>query len=112
MIQGFVPPFRKVRQFHLDEFQPSPFLGINNITVPVKKDGRWDWWLTAEETSYENASTAYFNDSSDNSILDAEGNACGIIFIPSIESTFDNDHIHVFNDLKSDTYTDTWYQSW
>ena len=31
--------------------------------------------------------------------MDPEGNACGIITIHSIESTFDNDHIHVLHDL-------------
>ena len=39
------------------------------------------------------------NDIVDNSILYAEGNACGIIAIISIEITFDNYHIHVLHDL-------------
>ena len=45
-----------------------------------------------------NASIAYFNDSVDNSTMDFEGNACGIIAIPIIESAFDNDHIQVLHD--------------
>ena len=31
--------------------------------------------------------------------MGAEGNTCGIISIPIIESTFDNDHIHVLHIL-------------
>ena len=31
------PSSRKVKQGHLDEFQFSPFIVINNITVPVKE---------------------------------------------------------------------------
>ena len=31
--------------------------------------------------------------------MDAEINACGIIAIPSIESNFDKDHIHVLHDI-------------
>ena len=48
----------------------------------------------------KNISITYFNDSIDNSILDAEGNACGIIAIPITESNFDNDYIHVLHYLK------------
>ena len=48
-----------------------------------------------------NDSLNYFNDSVDNSIIDSEGNACGIIAIPIIESAFDNDYIHVFHDLPN-----------
>ena len=51
------------------------------------------------ETSCKNTSIAYFSVSIDNNILDSEVNACCIIAIPSIESTFDNDHIHVLHDL-------------
>ena len=47
----------------------------------------------------KNALTTYFNDSVDDSILDAEGDACGIISIPSIEITFENYHIHVLHYL-------------
>ena len=93
------PPYRTVRQCHLDEFLPSPVLGINNIIVPVKKGSRLYVWLTTEGESYKNASITYFNDSVDNSIMDAEVNACGIIAIPSIEVTFENDHINVLHDL-------------
>ena len=46
-----------------------------------------------------NALTTYFNDSVDNSIIDAEINAYGIIARPRIESTFENEHIHVLHDL-------------
>ena len=84
---------------YLDEFQPSPFIGINNITVTVKKGSRLYWWLTTEEKFWKNASITYFNKIIDNIILDAEGNACGIIAIPSIEITFDNYHIHLLHDL-------------
>ena len=48
--------------------------------------------------SCKNAPITYFNDSVDNSILDAEGNVYGIISIPSIESTFENGHINVLYD--------------
>ena len=34
-MQGFYHSYRKVIKCHLDKFQPSPFLRINNITVPV-----------------------------------------------------------------------------
>ena len=93
------PYSRTVRKFYLYSFQTSPFLGINNITVPVKKGSIWYVWLPAEETRCNNNSTTYFNDSSDNSNLEAERNACGIIAIPIIESNFYNDHIHVLHDL-------------
>ena len=67
--------------------------------------GRWYGWLTAGETSCKNASINYFNYKVDNSILYAEGNACGIISIPIIERNFDNDHINVLHDLpKQYTY--------
>ena len=36
----------------------------------------------------------------DNSILNDEGNACGIISIPMIEIPFDNDYIHVLHDTE------------
>ena len=39
-------------------------------------------------------------DSVDNSILDAEDTACGVFTIPSIEITYDNDYIHVLNDVS------------
>ena len=39
------------------------------------------------------------HDSGDNGILDDEGNACGIIAIPSIKSTFYNEHIYVLHYL-------------
>ena len=39
------------------------------------------------------------NDSIDNSILDSEVNKCGIISIPIIDITFDNEQIHVFHDI-------------
>ena len=37
--------------------------------------------------------------SGDNSIMYAEVNTCGIIAIPRIDITFDNDHIHLLNYL-------------
>ena len=55
--------------------------------------------LIAEKKSYKNASTTYFNDIGDKIILDAEGNSCVIIAIPSIKRTFYNDHIHVLYDI-------------
>ena len=36
----------------------------------------------------------------DNIIFYTEGNACGIIAIPVIETTLENDYIHVFHDLS------------
>ena len=56
-------------------------------------------WLTTGETICKNALITYFNDSVNNSILYAEGNAYDIIAIPTIERTFDNDHIHVLHDI-------------
>ena len=93
------PSSRTVRQCDLDEFQQYPFLGINNITAPVKKGSRRYDWLNTEETISNNYSITYINDSVDNSILDAEGNACGIIAIPIIQSAFDNDYVHALHDL-------------
>ena len=81
-------------------FNPLPFLKNMNITVPIQKGGRWYVWLNAVVKSFNNASITYFNDSVDNSILDSEGNTCDIIAIPIIERTFDNDYIHVLNDLS------------
>ena len=57
------------------------------------------WVVNFWIKSFNNASITYVDDSVGNSILDAEGNACGIISIPRIESTFDNDHIHVLHYL-------------
>ena len=99
LCRGLYPPSRTVRQRHLDEFKPFPFLGINNITVPVKKGSIWYGWLTSENTSFKNDSITYFNDSVDKSILDGEVNVCGIIAIVIIESNFDNDNIHMLHDL-------------
>ena len=36
----------------------------------------------------------------DNSILDGESNAYGMISIPMIEITFDNEYIHVLHDTE------------
>ena len=38
----------------------------------------------------------------DNSTLDTEGNACVIIAIPVIESTFENDYIHILHGLSKE----------
>ena len=35
IIQGFPLSSSTVRQCHWDEFQPSPYLGRDNITLPV-----------------------------------------------------------------------------
>ena len=51
------------------------------------------------ETSFNEASITYFNNRTNNIILDAEYNACGIIYIPIIEITFENYNIHVLHDL-------------
>ena len=40
MVQGFFSSSNTVIQFHLDELQLSPFLGIDNTTVPAKKGDR------------------------------------------------------------------------
>ena len=48
MIQGFTPSSRKFRQCHLNEFQHSAFLEINDTTIHVKKGSIWYGWLTAE----------------------------------------------------------------
>ena len=96
---GLFPSSRTVKQWHWDKFQPSTFLGINNITVLVKNGSRWYGWLTSEETSCKNTLITSFNYSVDNSILDVEGNAGGIIFVPIIKITFDNYYIHVLHNL-------------
>ena len=85
----FTPYSVTGRQRHLDVFKPYTLFGRNNITVTLEKFIRWYGWLTAEETSYTNASITSFNDSIDNSIMDYEGNACGIIAIPIIEINLD-----------------------
>ena len=66
----------------MDEFQTSVILGINNITVPIKKSNIWYIWLTSEGGSCNNASTTYFNDGDDNSTMDYEDKAVGSIAIP------------------------------
>ena len=81
-------------------FNPLPFLKNNNITVTIKNGSRWYKWFAADWTSLMIYPVDLFNDSVDNSILDAEGNECVIIVIPSIERTFYNDHIHVLHDLS------------
>ena len=75
------------------------------MTADVKSGGKWSGWLTSG--SGKNSSIAYFNYSVDKIIMDAEGNSCGIIFIPSIEITFENDYIHVLHNPPKHTYTDT-----
>ena len=71
----------------------------DETNVPIKNGCRWYEWFAAGETSCNNDSITYFNYIVDNSILDAESNSCGIISIPSIKSTLDNDHIHILNYL-------------
>ena len=81
--------------------KPIPFLKNKSINVPVQKCSRLYELFAAKETSCGNGSIAYFDDSIDNSILDAEGKVCGIINIPIIEITFDNDHTHVLHYLPN-----------
>ena len=69
-------------QCQFNEFQSSTFLGINNITVTIKKGSRWYIWLTSEGGSCNNASTTYINDGVDNSIMDSEDKAVGSIDKP------------------------------
>ena len=97
-IQVLPPYYRTARQCKFDEFKPYTLIGINNITVPVKKGSRWYGWLTNENFFSNNNSTTYFDDRVDNSILDSEGNDCDIIAIPIIEITFNNEYIHVLHD--------------
>ena len=92
------PPSRIVRQGHLDEFQLFPFLGINNINVPVERVAYGMGGSLLGEKIAIMLLINWFNDRVDNSILDAEVNACGIIAIPIIENILYNDHIHVLND--------------
>ena len=99
MIQKIYPPLPG----HLDNgtwmhYNPIPVLEDNEITVPLQKGSRKSGWLNAEETSCKNDSITLLN--VDNSIEHTEGNVCGIIAIPIIESTFYNDYIHVFHDLN------------
>ena len=77
---------------------PISVLENNNITLTLQKGGRLYEWLTAKETSFNNASIIFTN--VDNSIIYTEGNACGIIAIPIIECIFENYHIHVSHDLS------------
>ena len=69
----------------------------NNTPVTIQKGGRWSEWLTPEETSSRNSPISFLN--MDNSIMYTESNACGIIAIPVIESTFENYYIHVSHDI-------------
>ena len=57
------------------------------------------WVVNRRGNKLENSSTTSFNDSVNNDILDAEGNACDIIAIPRIGRNFENYHIHVLHDL-------------
>ena len=86
-------------QWHLKESQPSPFLGGNNITVPLKQGSRWSGWFTTEETRCTNSKISFLN--IDNSTLYTEGNACGVISIPIIECDAENDYVHVSHDLSN-----------
>ena len=99
LCRGLYPPSRTVRQRHLDEFKPFPFLGINNITVPIQNGGRSYGWFTTEETSCTSSSIAFLN--VDNSTLYIEVISCGIIYIPIIAVTFDNHDIHILHYLKN-----------
>ena len=74
-------------------------LGDNNITEDLQKDDRLSEWFTAEETSCMNDSINLIN--VDNSTVYTKGNAYGIIYIPIIESTFENDYIHILHYLSN-----------
>ena len=68
MIQEFDPPLMGYLDYgNWRHNNPLPFLEDNNITVTIKKGGRWSEWLTNEETSLTNASTISIN--VENSIL-------------------------------------------
>ena len=56
-------------------------------------------WLTSEDTSCTDVSIILLN--MYNSIMYAEGNVGGIIDIPVIEWTFENDCIHVSHDMRN-----------
>ena len=78
---------------------PIPLLEDNNITVTLQKGGIWSEWLYDEETCCTNSSTILLN--VDNSIMYTEVNLCGIIYIPFIEITLENDYIYVLHDLSN-----------
>ena len=56
------------------------------------------WVVKRRGNIFKKDPITYCNDRADNSIMQAEGNACGIIAILSIEITVDNNHIHVLHD--------------
>ena len=70
----------------------------NNITVTIQKGVIWSEGLISEETSCTNVSNILLN--MDNGILYTEGNAFVINDMHAIECTFENDYIHVSNDLS------------
>ena len=71
----------------------------DKTNVTIQKGSRWYEWLTYGEIICNTYSIAYFSFIVDNSILDAEGNAYGIISTHRIEITFDNDHIRLLHDI-------------
>ena len=85
-------------------FPLPPFTIKKNYTLPILKGIIWSRWLITEEKSCMNASITSLN--VDNSILDGESNTYGMISIPMIEITFDNEYIHVLHD------TGKWYIYW
>ena len=67
-------------------FNPPTLLEDNTTTLTLQKGGIWYGWFDTEETSCTNASITFLNV---NDIkLHTEGNACGIISLLIIGSTF------------------------
>ena len=99
MIKESEPPITG----HLDNdtcmyYNPLPFFGENNTTEDLQRGGRGYGWFTDGDTSCMNASINLPN--VDNSTLYTEGNVCGIIAIPVVESTFDKEYINIIHGIS------------
>ena len=73
-------------------------MGRNNITVSLQNVSRWSGWFATGDTSCTNDSINFLK--IDNITLYTEGYACGTISINIIECDFENDYIHVSNDMS------------
>ena len=71
----------------------------NNINAPREKGDKEDEWFTAEEKIFNKDSSIFLN--GDEYKLNTEGNACGVIATSDIGITFDNDYIHILNNISN-----------
>ena len=99
MVQVFFPLTGQLDNATWMNFNYIPFLAKIFSLYLLEKGDIWYGWFTAAETMVKNDSITSVNDRVDKSILDSEGSSCGIVAVPSIKITFDNDHIHVLHDI-------------